>query len=154
LAVELALRENFSIGIEGSDLPIKNKLHNWPKYYGSVLHTADLTKPFYITRDNEKVLFDVISSWEVVEHIHPTQLDSYFENVLANLSDNGIFVASINTGPDIRRDSAGNLHYLHQSVFQEQYWREKLLKKYNVVAYPFQNKVRNCDNSFFVGLKK
>lgn len=154
LAVDFHNRGHFSVGIEGSDTSIKFKLHNWPKYHNSVLFTADITKPYHIEKDGEKVLFDAISAWEVVEHIHPTDLDTFFQLILSNLKPGGIFVGTINLGPDVRRDEHGNLHYLHQSVFLEQYWREKILNKYNVSPYPFKGYVRVMYNSFAVMITK
>ena len=45
----------------------------------------------------------------------------------ADLKDDGIFVGSINTGPDIRENEQGGLTYLHQSVFPEEFWKKYIL---------------------------
>ncbi len=154
LAVDFHNRGHLSIGIEGSDYNIKNKQFNWPNFYKNVLWTADLTKPFKVLDEKEnELLFDLISAWEVVEHIHPNQLENFFDNIILKLKPDGIFVASINLDPDDRVDEDGNVIHLHQSVFPEKFWKEKILNKYNVVNYPFENKVRNCVNSFFVGIR-
>ena len=154
LAVDFANRGHFSIGLEGSDHNIKRGLHNWPEYHKTVLHTADLTKPYHVEKDGQKVLFDVISAWEVIEHIHPTELETFFDNMFANLADDGVFIGSINTGPDERTLPDGSTIKLHQSVFPEPYWREHLLYQYNVVPYPFDHVVRTMAHYFLVMIKK
>lgn len=153
LVVDLSNRGHFAVGVEGSDTGRKHKLFNWPQYDGTVLHTADITKPFHIERDGEKVEFDMISAWEVVEHIHPMDLDAFFENILSNLKTGGFFVASINLGPDVRVVD-GVTHHLHQSVFPENVWRERVLSKYCIEPYPFRSKVRDSSNSFYIKLVK
>jgi 2-polyprenyl-3-methyl-5-hydroxy-6-metoxy-1,4-benzoquinol methylase len=154
LIVDLHNRGHKAVGIEGSDYSSKHKLHNWPKYHNSVLFTADVTKPFQIEENGERILFDLISAWEVVEHIHWNDLDNMFTNILSNLKEDGMFIVSVNTGPDVREDENKKLHFLHQSVFPQDFWMEYVLHKYRVESYPFLNKVRNIDNSFYVAIKK
>jgi len=155
LAVDFHNRGHLSFGIEGSDYNIKNKQFNWPAHYQNVLWTADLTKTFKVVDEKEdEILFDLISAWEVVEHIHPDHLEVFFENIISKLKPDGIFIASINLGPDDRIDSKGNVIHLHQSVFSESHWKQKILDKRNVTAYPFRNKVRDSINSFYIGIRK
>ena len=155
LIVDFHRRGHTAIGIEGSDYNIKHKQFNWPEYYRSVLWTADLTKPLKIVDENgDRVLFDLISAWEVVEHIHPNDLNFFFDNILDQLKPDGIFVSSVNTGPDLRYDENGNLYALHQSVFLEQYWKEEILKNRVIQPYPFSSIVRNCTSSFYMTMKR
>jgi len=154
LAVDFAKRGHFSIGLEGSDHSIKRGLHNWPEYHKTVLHTADLTKPYHVEKNGEKVLFDVISAWEVIEHIHPTEIHTFFSYVFDNLAEDGVFIGSINTGPDYRELPDGGIIHLHQSVFPEQFWKEHILSSYNVQAYPFSHVVRTMAHYFLVLIKK
>lgn len=157
LAVDFSNRGHFSIGIEGSSYPLENNRDNWKNYYGSVLHTCDATKPFHLKKNGKKVLFDLISAWEVVEHIHPDNLDSFFDNILSNLSPDGIFVVSINTSKDERILESGEVIKLHQSVFAKNEWFNKILKNRNVLEYPFKHKVRGghpSEKSFHIALKR
>ena len=155
LAVDFHNRGHLSVGIEGSDYSIKHKQFNWPTYHEKVLWTADITKPFKIVdEDGNRVLFDLISAWEVVEHIHPNDLDNFFNNILSQLKSDGIFISSINLGPDDRQDENGNIVHLHQSVFSEKEWREKILSKRIVEPYPFNSKVRVSSNSFYIAMKR
>jgi 2-polyprenyl-3-methyl-5-hydroxy-6-metoxy-1,4-benzoquinol methylase len=155
LAVDFYNRGHLSVGIEGSDYNIKHKQFNWPTYHEKVLWTADLTKPFkMVDENNNRVFFDLISAWEVVEHIHPNDLDNFFDNILSQLKPDGIFISSVNMGPDDRIDKNGNVIHLHQSVFPEKHWKEKILSKRIVESYPFVNKVRNSLNSFYMTMKR
>jgi 2-polyprenyl-3-methyl-5-hydroxy-6-metoxy-1,4-benzoquinol methylase len=155
LIVDFIKNGHNAFGIEGSDYNIKNKTENWVKYYEKNLWTADITKKIEIKDEKqEPVLFDLISCWEVVEHIHPNDLNFLFDQITSFLKPDGIFVASINSGHDCRRDEKGKLLFLHQSVFQENFWREEILKNRNIIAYPFTNVVRKMDNSFYIGIKK
>lgn len=154
LAVDFNDLGHFSIGLEGSDYSIIHGRANWPTYHNTVLFTYDITKPYAIMNDGEKVLFDVITAWEVVEHIHPNDLDMYFLNINNSLKVGGIFLASISVNSDVI-----NGVELHQSRFSEEVWMGKLQEiaiKNNMTLsnYPFNNKVRDCEGSFFIQLKK
>lgn len=155
LVVDFHERGHCAVGVEGSDYNTKHGLHNWPKYHNSVLFTADITKPFVVVDDNnERVLFDLISAWEVIEHISWNDLDAMFANVLANLKPGGLFLFSINCDPDVRQDANGDLHFLHQSVFPKEFWIENVLNKYRIVEYPFETRVRTMSNYFCLGIRR
>ena len=104
-------------GIEGSDYSKKLKRAAW----GSIpdrLHTCDASRPFEILRDGETLLFDIIYSFEVMEHMPPDRLHIYFENIHKHLADDGVFIGSFtctksNKHPD---------H--HQSVMSKRQWHE------------------------------
>lgn len=154
LAVDFYHRGHFSIGLEGSSFPKENERFNWSRHAGTVLHNADLTEPYEIYRDGERVLFDCISAWEVVEHIHPDKLQVFFDNIESNLKPDGIFVASINISPDDRTLPSGEVLHLHQSVFPEDHWRNVILSDRDIIPYPFKNAVRVCKESFNICLKR
>lgn len=88
---------HFSVGVEGSDYSLKAQRAEWKTIPGN-LFTADITKPFWI-EDSEKecvpILFDVISAWEVMEHISKEDLPGLFGNIKTNLVKDGLFVCSI-----------------------------------------------------------
>ena len=156
LTIDFAAKGHLAVGIEGSDYSIKHQRANWPEYHNRLLFTADATKPFSVTFANEPIKFDLITAWELIEHIHPNDLNALFKNIAANLSDNGIFVASISQNTDVI-----NGVVLHQSVFNEIDWRFKILQDdaafadtdLEVVPYPFYNKVRADSGSFHIGVK-
>lgn len=151
LVIDFIRRGHTAIGIEGSDYSVNHQRANWPKYHNSALFTCDATKPYSITGDNGgPVIFDLITAWEVLEHISVKDMDMFFGNILKHMDGNSIFCASISPTEDIV-----NGVVLHQSVFQEDYWKNEILPKYfsKVETMPFKNKVR-YGRSFHVLLKK
>jgi cyclopropane fatty-acyl-phospholipid synthase-like methyltransferase len=154
LVVDIHNKGNFSVGLEGSDYSVKHQRANWPEYYNKILFTCDVTKPYTVYNNEEKILFNLITAWEVVEHIHPLDLRNFFKYVSNNLKIGGLFLASISVVPD----NATGID-LHQSVFTEAEWYKKLpdlleglnLKLYK---YPFTHKVRWDATSFHILLIK
>ena len=156
LTVDYANRGHLAVGIEGSDYSIKHQRANWPEYHNRLLFTTDATKPFSVTFMNEPIKFQLITAWELIEHIHPKDLNALFKNIANNLSDNGIFVASISTKPDII-----NGVVLHQSVFSYSDWIYNILRDDDAFKdtdlewfpYPFSAAVRADGGSFHIGIK-
>lgn len=86
---------NFSVGIEGSDYSLKTKRAEWATIPDN-LFTADITKPFHVEQDDEIVSFDIITAWEVMEHIHEHDLPALFANIKNLMADEAsLFVCSI-----------------------------------------------------------
>jgi SAM-dependent methyltransferase len=89
-----------AIGIEGSDYGRKNEHGEWPKIPNN-LFTADITKPFEVLDDEgNRIEFDVISAFDVLEHIHEADLVQVLTNINNHLKQGGIFTAGIATFPD------------------------------------------------------
>jgi cyclopropane fatty-acyl-phospholipid synthase-like methyltransferase len=123
LVVDCFLQGMTAIGLEGSDYNLKrqdnsNSKLNWEKYHNSVLFTCDISRSFIVTDDkNNPVKFDFITAWEVVEHIHPSRLDTFFENVKKHLKENGLFICTVSLVSDF---SSGT--ELHQSLLKDNEW--------------------------------
>lgn len=136
LVFDFLLRGHRAFGIEGSDLSQKMGRAEW-RVIGANLATADLTKPFEI-KDKElgaRASFDVISLWEVFEHIAVTDFPTVFTNILNHLARDGLFIGSINTLPEPP---------YHQSVFPRGKWVEyfeyfglKMLDQHHFGPYDF-----------------
>ena len=154
LVVDFVNKGCLAVGLEGSDYSVKHKRANWPEYHNTNLFTADITKPYEVYNNGERVYFNVITAWEVVEHIHPHDLDNFFEHISNNLTPGGIFLASIATHSDIV-----NGVELHQSCFPKENWIDGIFpgvcERYNLELhpYPYKNKVRE-GGSFHIMLKK
>jgi 2-polyprenyl-3-methyl-5-hydroxy-6-metoxy-1,4-benzoquinol methylase len=149
LTIDFHRRGHLAVGIEGSDYSVKHARANWPEFYNKLLFTCDATKEYKVLDNSEQIMFDLITSWEVVEHIHPDDLESFFNNILNHMHDDSIFCASIAPNPDVI-----NGHALHQSVFPKEIWFNEILPKYfRVFELPFANKVRYGD-SFHTLLRK
>lgn len=125
-----------AVGLEGCDYLLRNHAGEW----GNTsllcnLLTVDITKPFTLTRDGRTAFqFDVISAWEVLEHIHECDLPQLFSNIKEHLELEGIFVASVATYPDENQ----NAKY-HVTIKPREWWEQQLAK----------NGLRPIPNTFF-----
>lgn len=113
-----------AIGIEGSDVPKNQGLHEWPKIPLS-LFTADITKEFSACEELESkwgtrcrnLFFDVITAWEVLEHIKEPNLGAVFENVSAHMHRDSVWFMSVSRATE----------YYHRTVKDVDWWKDKLL---------------------------
>lgn len=114
--------DNFALGIEGSDLSMKENRAEWGRI-PSFLFVADIAKKFSFDnkQTNKKCMFDVIGAWEVLEHIHKDNHEQLFENIFSHLNPGGFFVASI---------SSNNL--THHICANNSEWWIKNFKKHNL----------------------
>jgi 2-polyprenyl-3-methyl-5-hydroxy-6-metoxy-1,4-benzoquinol methylase len=89
-----------AVGLEGSDMSKKLSSGEW----GTIplhLFTCDITKPFHIQgTEARRELFDVITAWELLEHIPKASLADLIKNIHDNLRPNGYFIASVATFRD------------------------------------------------------
>jgi len=144
-------RGHLAIGLEGSDYSAKIGRACWGEGYNKYLFTCDCSEEYFIVDEQEeKILFDCITAWEVIEHIHPDKLNNFFKNIYNHLKDDGIVLGTISLKEEIIEGVA-----LHQSVFSEEYWKSNILNVYfDLVDYSFVNKVRGDGGSFYIQLKK
>ena len=154
LVIDYIDKGHLGVGLEGSDYSVINKRANWPKYHNKNLFTCDVTKKYELFENNKKLKFDVITAWEVIEHISPNDQKSFFKYINDNLNSGGFFCGSISIREEIIEG-----HALHQTVWDENTWYKNfpdILKDttLNLYQYPFTNKVRNLDDSFYILLLK
>ena len=124
LVLDFLLAGHDAIGIEGSDYSSIWKRAEW----GTIpenLFTADITKPFTITSDNNIQMFDLITAWEVLEHIRDDLLDGLFDNIRAHLISGGIFCGSVATFED--KDPVTGANY-HVTVKPRKWWINRIQK--------------------------
>lgn len=138
-----------AVGIEGSDYSVKNKRRYWDTLHNKLLFTCDASRPYKVKVNGEDARFDLITAWEVLEHIHPDRLDTFFENIYLHMYDHSEFVASISMVSDKPEG-----HELHLSLFIDAVWKEKLEKHFIVSDYHFGSKVRKEKTSIYVSCKK
>jgi len=105
----------YSIGIEGSEEPKRLGRPAWLKYPEAFFH-ADIGKPFGFPDWR----FDVISAWEVLEHIPESDLPVFFNNVWRHLVPGGAFVGTVSMNFD--KD-------YHQTVKPFEWWRAVFLRE-------------------------
>lgn len=127
LVIDFKKNGHLAVGLEGCDWCLNNGNENWANHFNDQLFLCDISKQFSIVddTDNEKILFDCITAWDVVEHIAPENLDCFFNNILTHLSPSGVFIATIAYHEDIVEK-----HKLHQSVFSPYTWKSYILPQY------------------------
>jgi SAM-dependent methyltransferase len=113
-----------AMGLEGSDYSRRFRRAEW-RSIPEFLFTCDITRDFQIECETqgkpaESQLFDVVTSWEVMEHIAEKDLPKLAENVKRHLAPAGIWIMSISPGHDII-----NGVDLHQTVQPKTWWVEK-----------------------------
>lgn len=115
---------SMAVGIEGSDYSRKLRRAEW-RTIPDHLFTADLTAPFEVlgefTAGEKRIQFDVITAWEVMEHIHERNLAAVADNVKKHLRPGGLWIMSIALADDFH-DGVN----LHQTVKPKTWWVEKM----------------------------
>lgn len=139
-----------SIGLEGSDYSLKHKRANWPLLTGKNLFTCDITKPFEIKLEDKEIKFNLITAWEVLEHIRTEDLDHVFKNIINHLEDNGYFIASTSS-----ISSMSDGLELHQTRITNKEWRMYIEERYKElmpvdIGFKYYQYVRWCERSFLV----
>ena len=111
----------FAAGLEGSDYPLIRRRGYWQKQYvGKNLFLCDISEPFdlFSVNVNEhcwkevNYKFDVVTSWEVMEHIPEGQLPTLCENVKKHLVPDGVWIMSIS-------NQSG---YHHETIRPRDWW--------------------------------
>lgn len=124
-----------AVGLEGSDYSKKIRRAEW-RTIPEFLFTADITAPFDVSGEfpggEKRLQFDVITSWEVMEHIHERDLAAVADNVKRHLRPGGLWIMSVALGDDII-DGVN----LHQTVQPKDWWAKKFasLGLYSVDQY-------------------
>lgn len=122
MVLEAALRGHLSIGLEGSDCSLKEQRAEW-RLLGNRLQTCDITKAFRLENGKgELQRFDIITAWEVMEHIAEEDLPQLFQNILLHLKSGGYFIASIANWEDV--DSVSGVNW-HITMRPYQWWKTK-----------------------------
>lgn len=111
--------DKLAVGIEGSDYNQKNKRAEWA-VWPDYLFTADITQAFAVVDEQDEIIhFDVVSAFDVLEHIPEDSLPTLFTNVNNHLRQGGVFIVSIATFTD---------DGYHVTLQEKPWWDEKLEK--------------------------
>jgi cyclopropane fatty-acyl-phospholipid synthase-like methyltransferase len=152
-----------AVGLEGSDYSLKLKRAEWATIPDN-LFTCDITRPFRVLSvlydagpDAETVgddaKFDVVTAWELMEHISEAKLPQMLKNLKDHMSERGIFVCSVSPNHDP----------WHVTVYSHGWWNAKfeehgLVNHPDLVAYFGDDWVRGpnqgAPNSFHFVLTK
>jgi len=116
-----------AVGIDGSDYSKREKRAAWKRWADERLFTANIGMPFFVLQDGRLAEFNVITLWEVLEHLSLTELEVLHANAFAHLRKDGLLIVSINKGPDVWE---GREYHVTQrssewwfSFFEDHGWR-------------------------------
>lgn len=114
-----------SYGLEGSDYSLKRGRAEW-RTIPERLFTCDITKSFHFggLNENDWIRFDIITAWEVVEHIDENDLHELAQNLKNNLSKNGLAILSVANYPC----ECGGIE-LHKIQKPKKWWVEFFAKQ-------------------------
>ena len=117
---------HLAIGMEGSDYSKIHRRAEWitiPDY----LFTCDVTGDFDIWVDvgqgAERLQFDVVTAWEMIEHIAEEDIDRVADNVSRHLKPGGLWIMSVSP----KEETIDGVR-THQTVKPREWWIEKFHK--------------------------
>ncbi len=97
---EFLERGHEAVGLEGSDAPERLGLGEW-RNCPLHLFTCDISSPFrLVDKAGSPMFFDLVTAWEVLEHIAETKISILVENIASHLAPGGVFVGSVDMAPD------------------------------------------------------
>jgi SAM-dependent methyltransferase len=120
LVLDFLRRGHFAIGLEGSDFALRNQRGEWA-FIPDHLFTCDVTQEFELRHGNQFCEFDLITAWELLEHIPRASLPGLFSNIRKHLAHDGLFTASVATFD--HGDPASGARW-HVTVKPRQWWLE------------------------------
>jgi 2-polyprenyl-3-methyl-5-hydroxy-6-metoxy-1,4-benzoquinol methylase len=97
----------------------------WNSKYRNFFLKADISKDFFIQKNNKDVKFDLITLWEVFEHIETNLLSTLIENIRRHMHEQSIVVGSICT---VRDENPLKKAIYHKTVQSKEWWLEFLNK--------------------------
>ena len=111
---------NAACGIEVSNYCLLRERFEWGNLKSApYLFTADITKKFALKTDGNTVLFDIVTLWEVVEHITKDDFSVVLDNIKKHLKSNGIVVMSVNQTKHKWHNKIWNLRELIEFVSEK-----------------------------------
>jgi 2-polyprenyl-3-methyl-5-hydroxy-6-metoxy-1,4-benzoquinol methylase len=136
-----------AIGLEGSDASKRMRSGEWDTIPFN-LFTCDLTKPFQVSFAGRPVQFDVITAWEVLEHIPDAVLTGMIDSIALHLKPGGFFIGSVDMLPD-GNPLTGAVY--HQTLQPASWWEKRFGERglTKVTKHPFttQDMVRGHGRS-------
>ena len=129
LVADFLKRGHEAIGLEGSDYSLLSGRAEWKDLANKALFTCDITKPFQLLYNDARAgnvlaqptFFDIISAWEVMEHISEEDLPQVLLNIRNHLKPYGFFACSVSDKPDYLETPEGLKNY-HQTVKEYHWW--------------------------------
>lgn len=95
LVSDLVARGHEAVGLEGSDYHIQKGTAHWKRLHNTRLFTCDISQPFKVLENDKPAKFDVITLWDVFEHIAPDRIACLMDNIHRHLKPEGLLLATI-----------------------------------------------------------
>jgi SAM-dependent methyltransferase len=115
-----------AVGLEGSDYSKIMKRAEWSNIPG-YLFTCDISAPFQLRilqeGREEDLKFDIITTWEVLEHIAAADLPMLADNVKRHLKPGGLWIVSVCSTDDFV-DGVN----LHKTLQSKSWWLDTFRK--------------------------
>lgn len=126
MVLDALLRGHYGLGLEGCDESLRQQRAEW-RLIPEHLKTCDISRPFSIRDPDTQslILFDVITAWEVLEHIPAKDIPQLLNNISGALADDGMFVGTIAAKHDI--DPKRGLDW-HVNIHPFSWWKDMFLK--------------------------
>lgn len=132
---------HIAIGLEGSDYSKQFRRAEW-RTIPEFLFTCDVTGEFEVLMEvkggqSQRAQFDIVTSWEVMEHFATPDISRVAANVKKHLAPGGLWIMSVSQRADFY-----NGVNLHQTVQPRSWWiaqfkqlglehREEFVKYFN-----------------------
>ncbi|MEH3086251.1 MAG: methyltransferase domain-containing protein [Xylophilus ampelinus] len=126
LIYEFARQQVLAIGVDGSDFNARQHVGYWPLIPDN-LFTCDITQPFRFTHRTSDTIypFNLITMWEVLEHIAEADLPQLLMNVREHLLPDGYFLGSISL---LEYTDPNGTPY-HITLQSREWWNEQFTRQ-------------------------
>lgn len=120
------IEDFINIGNIGVGLDVRNgyylrRAYSWGTRPNN-LFRCDITRPFQIYFDEKPAKFDIITSFEVFEHIHPSHIDNLLSNIQNHSHEKTVLLLQISTNP---------YEWVHRTILPRTEWLN-IFSKYNL----------------------
>jgi len=135
MVLDACLRGHTGIGLEGSDSSLIIQRAEW-RLLQKNLFTCDITKPFNLTENNKPCKFDIITAWEVMEHLPEKSLEQFFKNLKKHMNKSSVFICSVSPWEDI--DPITKINW-HVNAKPKEWWIDRFKKaEFNILDNIFE----------------
>ena len=140
------------IGVDGFSAFKQNGIDGWSKHPDHFFQ-LNIAKPITVESGGVPLKFDVVTAWEVAEHLYEDEIDPFVKNLANLVTDEGLIIITVSL-----RDDRG-----HFTLKPEEWWEDILINNGLIGAHEYckffmgnnmatTNLIRACHESrvFFI----